>query len=338
MNMKPLMKVTAALGLCLAFLASAAAEKVIRVATWLPPTHVMNTVMLPTWGKWVEEATEGRVTIKIEHGMGHPKSYFDLVEDGVVEATWVANGYVPGRFKLPEMAEIPGFTDSGEINSIALWRIQTKYFNKANEFEGLTLLSVFTHGPGYLHTKEPVANLAGLKNKKIRVGGTMQKTVAKRLDTTPVSAPAGKVYEMLQQGIIDGVFLPMGEQKSLRLYEVSPNVLAVPGGTYYSSFSMVMNTDFFDGLSQKDRDAIMSVSGEKLAALGGRTWDENDDVGLAFAISKGVKINDSKELGEEFKQLTQGLDKGWIEYVKDRDIDAEGALKEFSEITKSLEK
>ncbi len=75
------------------------AEKIMRVGSWLPPAHNMNSEVLPTWGKWIEEATEGRVKIKVEYPGGHPKAFLDQVQDGAFDAGWTYNGFFPGRFK-----------------------------------------------------------------------------------------------------------------------------------------------------------------------------------------------------------------------------------------------
>ncbi len=335
MNKSPLIKATAALGFCLALSASAVADTVLRVATWLPPGHTMNSEILSTWGKWIEEESEGRVKLKLEYGMGHPKSMYDLVEDGVVDASFSYHGYVPGRFKLPQIAEQPGLDSNAEDASVALWRVQDKYFKDAGEFEGLTLAAIFTHGPGYVHTIKPVDNLAALEGKKIRIGGGIQSDLGKRLKITPIAAPGSKVYEMLQQGVIDGVFMPMGEQQSLRLYEVAPNVLAVPGGMYLGSFSIFINPDFLANLPKKDRDAIMRASGERFSTMAGRTWDKGDAGALVFAKSKGGTVTSSKELGEEFKQYSKGLDEEWLKSVENSGLDTKSALKELHEIARN---
>ena len=47
----------------------ASSQEVINISSWAPPTHLINAGVWPTWGKWVEEATEGRVTTKIEYGL-----------------------------------------------------------------------------------------------------------------------------------------------------------------------------------------------------------------------------------------------------------------------------
>ena len=334
MNLKKVL----AIGLFMGVAGQAAAETTLRVASWLPPTHPQNAVVWPTWSKWVEEATEGRVKVAIEYGMGHPKTMFELVEDGVVDASFSYHGYVPGRFKLTQAVEQPLLGTSAEAASVAHWRIHNKYFAKAQEHDGLEVIGLFTHGPGQIHMAKPISSLADLKGKKIRLGGGVQGEIGHRMGVTAVGAPAPKVYEMMQQGVIDGVFIPMGEQKSLRLKEVAKNVVALPGGMYLGSFAMFMNPDFLADLDAKDREAIMSVSGEKLSAMAGKAWDAGDAEGLKAAQEAGVNITMVKEgdaLANEFKALTEGMDQAFLESVSDRGVDAKAALAELREVARS---
>ncbi|MBR9867184.1 MAG: TRAP transporter substrate-binding protein [Oceanospirillales bacterium] len=332
------LKSAAAIALGASLSATALAETTLRVASWLPPTHPQNAVVWPTWAKWVEDATEGRVKVDIEYGLGHPKTMFELVEDGVVDVSWSYHGYVPGRFKLTQAVEQPLLGASAEAASVAHWRVHQKYFAKANEHDGLELLGLFTHGPGQIHTAEPLSSLDGLKGKKIRLGGGIQGEIGARMGVTAVGAPAPKVYEMMQQGVIDGVFIPMGEQKSLRLHEVARNVVALPGGMYLGSFGIFMNPDFLAGLDPKDREAILSVSGEKLSAMAGHAWDEADVEGLKAAQENGVNVAMVKEgdsMADEFKALTKGMDEAFYESVADRGVDAKAALAELRQIARS---
>jgi TRAP-type C4-dicarboxylate transport system substrate-binding protein len=330
------LKLTMALVFSVVMSTAAYAEKVLHIATWQPPSHFMNAELWPTWGKWVEEATEGRVKIKLEYGMGHPKSLFDIVEDGVADASWSYHGYVPGRFKLPQIVELPGLGVNAEAASVALWRVQQEYFNKANEFEGLVLAGMFTHGPGYVHTIKPISNLTQLKGKKIRIGGGIQTELGKRLGITGVASPGSKVYEMLQQGVVDGVFMPINEQKGLRLSEVAPNVYKVPGGMYLGSFSIFLNPDFLASISQKDRDAIMSVSGEKLSALAGSLWDTADIVGTEHAKKMNVSIVEGTI--QEFNKYSDGISEQWLESASNRNVEAKAALKDLIQIAQNYGK
>lgn len=325
----------AVLSLSLLASGSVLAETILRVGTWLPPTNAQNAVVWPTWARWVEDATEGRVKVKIENSSGHPKTLFQAVEDGVYDASFSFNGYVPGRFTLPQIVELPGLGVRAEAASVALWRVYDTRLKAVNEFEGLQVLSMFTHGPGQIHSRFPVNSLEDLKGKKIRVGGGVQTTLGERMEVTAVGAPAPKVYEMLQQGVIDGAFLPLMEQKVLRLNEVTQYITVFPEGMYMGAFSIFINPDFMDSLSAKDQAAIRSVSGEKLAAMAGRAWDAGDAEGFEAARAAGVNIHyvkDGDPMSEQFKKLTAGMDQEWIESVKDRDIDAAAALQDLRTI------
>lgn len=68
-----IIKLIALTSLLLSFSRLSYAETVMRIASWLPPTHVQNAVVWPTWGKWIEAATDGRVKVMIEYGLGRPK-------------------------------------------------------------------------------------------------------------------------------------------------------------------------------------------------------------------------------------------------------------------------
>ncbi|RRC99029.1 TRAP transporter substrate-binding protein [Amphritea balenae] len=338
MQMKDLIKPVASLVIGMALSSSVLAETKMRVASWLPPTHPQNAVVLDTWGKWIDEATEGRVKMVIEYGMGHPKTMFDLVEDGVVDASWSVHGYIPGRFKLTESVELPNLNASAEAASVALWRVSNKYYKQANEHEGLTLAALFTHGPGQIHLAEPISSLTEMEGRKIRLGGGIQGALGERMGVTPVGAPAPKVYEMMQQRVVDGVFIPAGEQKTLRLNEVTKQLVLLPGGMYTMSFSMFLNPDFMAGLSQADQQAIMKVSGEKLSALAGRAWDAGDTEGLKIAKEAGVSILEVKpgdQIDREFQAMIKGMDEDYLARVADRNVDAAAALKELRDIARS---
>ncbi|WP_241234972.1 TRAP transporter substrate-binding protein [Amphritea opalescens] len=320
---------------------SVMATQILRIATWASPQHPQNSVVFPTWGKWVEEATQGRVKVVLEYGLGHPKTMFELVEDNVVDASWSYHGYVPGRFVLTQAIEQPLMNANAEAASVAYWRIHEKYFTQANEHAGLHVLGLFTHGPGQIQTIKPLASLADLNGKKIRLGGGVQTALAERFSVTGVSAPGSKVYEMLQQGIVDGVFMPVASQKDYRLTEVAPNLTVLPGGMYLGSFSFFINPDFLNSLTKDDRDAILAVSGEKFSALAGAAWDAGDKAGLEYAQKMGVNIHlvdRDDPMATAFKQLVVGVDEAWIKAAAERGVDGVAVLKELKQQIKGYPK
>ncbi|WP_027854200.1 TRAP transporter substrate-binding protein [Marinobacterium litorale] len=313
---------------------------IMHVATAGPPGHVQNSVVFPTWGSWIEEATEGRVKIKLEYGLGDQSSYFTLVEDGVADAAWSFHGYVPGRFRLTKMVELPNLGVNAEAASAAYWEVYQEYFADAGEHSGLELMGLFTHGPGQIFSKQPVNSLADLKGKKIRLGGGIQQEIGERLDVTAVGAPGPKVYELMQQGIVDGVFMPAASEKDFRLAEVAPHLTLMPGGLYMGSFAIFANEGFLDRLTPEDRQAVLDVSGARLSALAGQAWDQSDKAGIAAAQKHNVTIKqvaDDAPMARQFWKLTAGIDKEWLESVSNMDVDAEAALKAFRQAARSYQ-
>lgn len=318
---------------------TAQADTTMKISSWLPPTHAMNSVVFPTWASWIKEATDGRVNVEIEYGLAPPPAQLDLVQDGAADAAWTFHGYTPGRFKLTQIAELPNLGAGAEAASVAHWRIHEKYLSAANEHAGIEVAGLFTHGPGQIQMREPVSSIADMDGKKIRVGGGIQGEIGKRMGITGVAVPAPKVYETLAQGVADGVFMPLGERKFLRLAEVAPYVMQLPNGMYLGSFVVAMSPDFLASLSDADREAVMSVSGEKLSALAGRAWAENDTNGVLTSLAtpgNSLVVADESVI-DEFAKLTEGMDQDWLDSVADRGIDAAAALQEFREIAQSYE-
>ena len=326
-----LLGLTAAMG----FLATpATAQEVLNISSWAPPTHHINAVVWPTWGKWVEEATGGRVTTKIEYKLASPLKQFELVRDGVADAAWIFHGYNT-RYVATQAVEMPNLGTSAEAASVAYWRVHEKYLAKADEHRGVTLIGLTSHGPAVIQTKAPLKSLADLSGQKIRVPGGVGSLVGKALGVTAVKLPAPKVYEALSSGVADGIFMPIETQKSFRLKEVVPHVTIMPGGLYYGSFAFILNSDFLAGLSEADQKAVMSVSGEKLAKLAGQQWDAADAAGLAAAKEAGTTISTaSHEIHKKYLGIMAPVEAEWIERANKAGIDGRAALEELRAIAR----
>ncbi|MBD1557051.1 TRAP transporter substrate-binding protein [Vibrio sp. S9_S30] len=317
-----------------------AAEKTLIISSWASPNHGINQVVWPIWGQWVNEATNGRVKVKVEYNMGPPPAQADLVADGIGDVTWFFHGFKPGRFELTKLPEIPTFdnTLSSENASIAYWRVFDKYLKKGKEHKGLVVLGVGVHGPGAIITRKKVDSFEDLKGKKMRIAGDVMSTIGKNMGVAPVALPPNKVYEALSQGVVDGAFFTLETLKSFRLNEVAPNVMTFPGGLYRGSFSILMNPDTLDGLSDEDRRAVLSVSGEKLSRLFGQMMDQADKAGVEETLAKNGNIQDaSPAMVEQAKVYAQGLEKSWLQKAKERRIaDPEGALAFYRDQVKAL--
>lgn len=321
-----------ALGITVAaFMApSAQAETTLRVSSWAPPTHTINANMWGNWAKAVEEATEGRVKVAVEYGLAPPPAQFDLVRDGAADATWIFHGYNPGRFVATQIPELPGVDANSEAMSVAYWRTHDKYLAKANEHRGVKLIGLTLHTAGVLQTHDPVNSLDDISGKKLRIGGGVSGDVGKALGAVGVNVPAPKVYETVATKVADGVMMPFETRKSFKLADITKNVYSMPGGFYFGSFAMVLNQDFYDGLSDQDKAALDGVTGEYLSRLAGQAWDTADTAGLEYSKVQGAKhVVASEADTAKFQGMIKSIETEVLGRVSEKGIDAEAALANY---------
>jgi len=266
-----------------------------------------------------------------------PPGTFDAVREGLVDLSYVTASYTPARHILPLMPELPGAGETSLVNSVAYSRIHWKYFQKVGEYKGVKLLGVFTHGPGQMFTKKPVNGIGDVQGLKIRTGGGVAEAVAKALGASAFVKPAPESYELLKSGVADGVFFPMESIVSFKLETVLEQATLFPGGMYSSAFGFFMNEDKWNKLPRADQEAIEKISGEHIARLAGKSWDEADARGLEALKKSGVKIvNASPELAAEVKKRSAPIVDDWIKQASAKGVDAARILAEFREELKKV--
>ncbi|HEV8533634.1 MAG TPA: TRAP transporter substrate-binding protein [Methylomirabilota bacterium] len=310
----------------------------LTMSSWVSPQHHLTGVVLQGWANEVEKATNGRVKFQMlpKHPSAPPGT-FDAVRDGLVDLSYVTASYTPARHILPLMAELPGAGETALINSVAYSRIYWKHFDKVGEYKGVKLLGVFTHGPGQMFTKRPVAGINDIQGLKIRTGGGIAEAVAKALGTSAFVKPAPESYELLSSGVADGVFFPLESIVSFKLDTVLEQATLFPGGMYSSAFGFFMNEDKWNKLPKQDQEAIAKLSGEHIARLAGASWDEADRKGMEALKKSGVKIvNANPELVAEVKKRSAPIVDDWITKAKAKGVDAPKVLAEFREELKKV--
>lgn len=314
----------------------------LRMNNWLPPTHSMIKGVFEPWIAAVEKATNGQVEIQMtDASLGAPPRQYDLAIDGIADITFGVVGYTPGRFTLPRIAELPQVGSKGEALSVALWQVYEKMFAKVGEFDEVKLLGLFTNGTGVVMTTQntgPITSLADYEGRKFRVGGGVVQQINQMLGGVNVAAPAGEVYEILQQGVADGTLLPADAYPSFDLSGIIANATRVPGGFYTSSWFLAMNQASWDGLSEDVQQAILSVSGEHFAQLAGAAQDAGDVAGLEKMDADGVKTIEADEsFVSAMTDRLAPIEAEWIAAAEEKGVDGKAALAMFREITEKLE-
>jgi TRAP-type C4-dicarboxylate transport system substrate-binding protein len=315
------------------------AQTKLTMSSWVSPTHPLTKNVVVVWGGQVEKATNGRVKLQMlpKHPSAPPGT-FDAVKDGLVDVSYVTASYTPARHVLPLLPELPGAGATATINSIAYSRIHWKHLHGAGEYKGVKLLAVFTHGPGQMfNTKQPIMKVEDLAGMKIRSGGGISEEMARALGASAFVKPAPESYELLSSGVADGTFFPTESIISFKLGPVIKYATLFPGGFYSSAFGFFMNEDKWNKLAKEDQDAITSVSGEALARLAGKAWDDADKAGIDEMKKLGIRIDEaSPELVKGVQERTRPLEDKWVKAANAKGVDGAKVLAEFREELKRV--
>jgi TRAP-type C4-dicarboxylate transport system substrate-binding protein len=265
----------------------------LRVHQMLPAQATIPRAAIEPWTKRVEEASGGRLKFELYPAMqlgGAPADLYDQARDGVVDLIWTVLGYTPGRFPKSEVFELPFMVSKGESTSVAFQQFVEA--NSMDEFAGVKLLCVHTHGPGLFHTKDPVTKLEDLQGMKIRGGSRIINDMLTRLGAEPVGMPVPQVPEALSTGVITGTTIPWEVTPSLKVAELVKNHTGFSGthGLYTQTFAFTMNQDRYNSLPDDLKALIDQNSGVETARAFGATMDAGDAVGLKIAQDLGNNI------------------------------------------------
>lgn len=274
-----------------------AQETTLRLNSWLPPSHPIIKDMIMPWAADVEAATDGRVKVQLlDSPLGPPPAAFDLAETGAVDLSYSVNGYTPGRFTLTDLPELPFLTTNATASSVAYQRLHDAMLAEKGEYNGVKTLGVFNHGAGLMWTtSRDTSPLSSMEGAKMRVAGLVTNQFAEGMNMAPVQTPASQVYELLSNGVVDGVFFVPESIPFFRLSDIITKGVGAPGGIYNVSFFFVMNENSFNKLSPEDQAAIDALSGEAFARRAGAAWDAVDAAAYDVFAEKGIDVRIATE-------------------------------------------
>ncbi|MGB0854450.1 MAG: TRAP transporter substrate-binding protein [Pikeienuella sp.] len=330
MNRRTLIKagaVASAMAFGLSTTAALADTVTLRMSTWLPPKHHHTAVALPAWIDAVEKASGGTLKIKIDPApIAKPPGQYDVVRDGAADMSYHVVAYTPGPFEILRGAELPFLSPSAEVGSQAAYDWYDRNIGFDKEFKDVKIITMFVHGPGAIHTKEPVKTLEDLAGMKLRVGGGGVR-MAEALGATPVALPAPKAYEAIQKGVADGAMFPFESVAGFRLGELVNYHLEIPGGLYTTPFAVMMNPAKFNSLSDEHKKVLAEVGGINGAKILGKAWDDADALGREAAVKKGGVFHklEGAELAKWADKISF-MDAAWVAKANAAGLDGAALL------------
>lgn len=309
-----------------------AQEVTLKLHQFLPAQANVPKLILDVWADKVEEASEGRIKIDRFPSMqlgGKPPELMDQAIDGVADIVWTVVGYTPGRYPSTEVFELPFMMTNARAVSHAYWEMFDKHM-KDTEFKDVHILATWVHGPGLIHSADPVETPDDLVGMKIRGGGRSVNALLEELGATPVGMPVPAIPEGLSKGVIDGTTIPWEVTSALKVPELVENHTEFTGKALYTlTFVLAMNKDKYESLPEDLQQVIDDNSGLEFSVFAGGTMADADDPSREFALDNGNNvITLDEEQTAVWRERAQPIYDKWVADMADKGIDGQALLDE----------
>jgi TRAP-type C4-dicarboxylate transport system substrate-binding protein len=241
-------------GMVLAISAAHAQTVELKLSSWVPPKHPLNSDGFPKWAKSIEAESKGtiKVTIFPAQQLGPAKDHYDMARDGIADFAYVNPGYTPGRFPIVAGAELPFLFSNAKAGSKALDEWYRPY--AATEMKEVRFCLAYVHDPGTLHAKKEIKRPDQLKGLKVRPAhGTMANLVS-LVGGSSVQVSAPEAREALERGTADAITFPWN---SIYLFGIDKVVKYHMDAPFYTTtFVHVMSPAAYNKLNADQRKVI----------------------------------------------------------------------------------
>ena len=307
---------------------ASAQDVTLKLHQFLPAQANVPKLVLDVWADRVEEASEGRIEIDRYPSMqlgGAPPELMDQVIDGVADIVWTVVGYTPGRFPTTEVFELPFMVEDARAASCAYWTMFEEHMADT-EFADVKILGTWVHGPGMLHTADPVETPADLRGMKIRGGSRMANELLTLAGATPVGMPVPAISEGLSKGVIDGATIPWEVTTALKVPELVDYHTEFDGPALYNlTFVLAMNEGVYEGMADDLKAVIDENSGMDFSVFAGGTQADADGPAREIAVDNGNTIFTVTDTSE-WESLVNPIYETWAAEMDDQGIDGQARI------------
>lgn len=312
---------------CSAFVTkSAAAQTELIYNVWLPRRHPFFVGVVKPWKERVEAASSGRIKVRFPaKSLAPPPRQWNATIKGITDVALLGNNFERKRITLSMIGQLPFSSTTARKASTALWATHGKYFTSANQYKGIKLLGLFGITGHDLMTKDakPITKVADLKGRKMWASAVPQ---MEKLGAVVLATPAPKIYELVSGGVVNGAAVIAYGYNSFRIQKFIKSFTSVPGGIGSSTFSILMNSKKFDGLSAADKQVIMKASGAQIAR-DAVVVDKLTDKAMKDMKAAGVNmVTASPAFMADLKRELAFMETNWLADAAKQNVDGKAAL------------
>ncbi|MCG6929866.1 MAG: DctP family TRAP transporter solute-binding subunit [Desulfofustis sp.] len=255
------------------------------------PTGAMATV----FKSLVESGTNGSVLVETfpSGQLGKDNEVVQQIKAGVIQSGIHSVGGFASVYPMIGILDIPfAFPNISKTYEVFDGPFGAMLAGSIEEKTGMHVLG-FGDSGGFFHitnSKRPVHTPEDMKGLKIRTMGLdTHKAIIAAMGGQPAAISWSEVYTALQTGVADGQMNPIPIIAFAKFQEVQKYLTLT--GHIFAPYVWIINTDFWNSLSDSERDVVSSAA--KSAIVAGRGMGrviEASDRGLS-ELSKTMEVN-----------------------------------------------
>ena len=310
-------------------LGSMAQSTNLLLNSFLAPQTPVTSMVIKPWAEKIGQVTEGRVKVEVApSSLAAPHQQLASVNKGVFDIAYQFHGLMSEQVKLNQMAHLPFVNTTSRGSSVALWRTYQKHFAKSNELGDVHVLAMFVLPPGVMYgMKGPVDGMDKIKGRKIYALPGVASTLMESAGAGVVAAPAARSHEIISGKTVDAfVGYSVSDANGLKTLSYATDITDIPGNVTAPSFVLFINKKRWEALSERDRKAIESISGEAFAQ-NMKLYDDLEDKVRAEAAAKGIKFHKANDAFlKELQTLGAPITQAWLKDAEKLGVNGREAL------------
>ena len=311
--------------------AAYAQEVTLRAHHFMSEKSTLHVQFLERLADRLSAASDGRIAMDVFGAMalgGRPGDLYDQAVDGAVDIILTLPGYTAGRFPQAEVFELPFIMDDSVAASGAYWDLVESRLQES-DFEEVQVLAAWVHGPGVLHTNDPVESLEDLRGMELRGPTRLVTDLLGELGATPVGMPLPAIPENLSKGVITGAVVPWEIVPAIRLQELVSNhtELSGPSALYTAIFLLAMNIESYEDMPEDLRAILDAETGKTLSEFAGQIMADADVNNRKLAENNNIIVLDEAESARWAEAASPVYDR-WVEMSAEEGFDGAALIEE----------
>lgn len=322
--------------------AATAAPITLKFASFVGPNLQISTSDV-CFLRELEKRSQGRVKFETywDGALLKADNTAEGLKSGLVDVALVPPGYTPTSFPLQTITELIYVAKSPTLAAVAVKELYKTFepFRKEWENQGLMALYYAPSTPNIIEMRAGylVRKMEDLKGKRLRAYGTVGAAL-QSLGATPVSIPAGEIFDALSKGVVDGIGGESFQHATARGQHKYAPAFTDPGMGVLGVLVGAINRKSFDKLPKDIQQLLLKIC-DDIPQLYGELLAGIEMEGLKKALKDGCTfyILPPDEQARWKSKVVPQLWDNWIEAWEKKGLPAREQFERYRKIVQKFE-